>query len=95
MLDWVGETRSCLVCDQCLSGHHNRCLKGEDVIVGRHGAYANKVHCQALWAFPLPEKINPQDCCDHYFVVELQSSIRLFRIISSLQITSLWLELVD
>ena len=57
-LGW--RARSCLVCDQCLSGHHNRCLKGEDVIVGRHGAYANKVHCQALWAFPLPEKINPK-----------------------------------
>ena len=31
-LGW--RARSCLVCDQCLSGHHNRCLKGEDVIVG-------------------------------------------------------------
>ena len=30
-------TRSCLYCDQCMSSHHNRCLKGEDVIVGRHG----------------------------------------------------------
>ena len=55
-LGW--RARSCLVCDQCLSGHHNRCLKGEDVIIGRHGAYANKVHCQALFAFPLPENIN-------------------------------------
>ncbi|MDW0206026.1 MAG: NAD(P)-dependent alcohol dehydrogenase [Nitrososphaeraceae archaeon] len=55
-LGW--RARSCLVCDQCLSGHHNRCLKGEDVIVGRHGAYANKVRCQALWAFPLPKNIN-------------------------------------
>jgi alcohol/geraniol dehydrogenase (NADP+) len=27
-LGW--RARSCLVCDQCLSGHHNRCLKGED-----------------------------------------------------------------
>jgi alcohol/geraniol dehydrogenase (NADP+) len=52
--------RSCLVCDQCLSGHHNRCLKGEDVIVGRHGAYGEKIHVQGLWAFPLPEKINPK-----------------------------------
>ena len=26
--------RSCLVCDQCLSGNHHRCLRGEDVIVG-------------------------------------------------------------
>jgi uncharacterized zinc-type alcohol dehydrogenase-like protein len=55
-LGW--RSRSCLVCDQCLSGHHNRCLKGQDVIVGRHGGYANKVRCQALWAFPLPKNIN-------------------------------------
>jgi alcohol/geraniol dehydrogenase (NADP+) len=57
-LGW--RARSCLVCDQCFSGHHNRCLKGEDVIVGRHGAYADKVRCQGLWAFPLPEKMNPK-----------------------------------
>ena len=40
-LGW--RARSCLVCDQCLSGHLIRCLKGEDVIVGRHGAYADKI----------------------------------------------------
>jgi len=50
--------RSCLICDQCLSGHHNRCLKGEDVIVGRYGGFADKVRCQAVWAFPLPKNIN-------------------------------------
>jgi alcohol/geraniol dehydrogenase (NADP+) len=55
-LGW--RARSCLVCDQCLSGHHNRCLKGEDVIIARHGGYADKVRCQALFAFPLPKKIN-------------------------------------
>jgi uncharacterized zinc-type alcohol dehydrogenase-like protein len=55
-LGW--RARSCLVCDQCLSGHHNRCLKGEDVIIGRHGAYAEKVRYQALWAFPLPKNLN-------------------------------------
>jgi uncharacterized zinc-type alcohol dehydrogenase-like protein len=55
-LGW--RARSCLVCDQCLSGHHNRCLKGEDVIIGRHGAYAEKVRCQALWVFPLPKNLN-------------------------------------
>ena len=55
-LGW--RARSCLVCDQCLSGHHNRCLKGEDVIVGRHGAYADKVRCQALWAFPIHKDSN-------------------------------------
>ena len=55
-LGW--RARSCLVCDQCLSGHHNRCLKGEDVIIGRHGGYAGKVRCQAIFAFPLPNNID-------------------------------------
>ena len=55
-LGW--NARSCLICDQCLSGHHNRCLNGEDVIVGRHGGFADKVRCQGLWAFPLPNNIN-------------------------------------
>src|ERR671911_2626511 len=50
--------RSCLICDQCMSGHHNRCANGEDVIVGRYGGYANKVRCQAAWAFPLPKNID-------------------------------------
>lgn len=50
--------RSCLICDQCLSGHHNRCLRGEDVIVNRHGGFADKVRCQAVWAFSLPKNIN-------------------------------------
>jgi uncharacterized zinc-type alcohol dehydrogenase-like protein len=33
-------------------------LKGEDVIVGRYGGFADKVRCQAVWAFPLPKNIN-------------------------------------
>ena len=51
-------SRSCLICDQCLTGYHNRCVNGEDVIVGRFGGYANKVRCQAIWAFPLPENLD-------------------------------------
>jgi alcohol/geraniol dehydrogenase (NADP+) len=57
-LGW--RARSCLACDQCLAGYHNRCPKGEDVIVGRHGGYATRVRCQGIWAFPLPEGINPK-----------------------------------
>ena len=55
-LGW--RSRSCSICDQCLSGHHNRCLNGEDVIVNRHGGFANKVRCQSVWAFQLPDNIN-------------------------------------
>jgi uncharacterized zinc-type alcohol dehydrogenase-like protein len=50
--------RSCLVCDQCLSGYHHRCLRGEDVIIGRHGGYADKVRCQGIWAFTLPPNVD-------------------------------------
>ena len=57
-LGW--RARSCLACDQCLAGYHNRCPKGEDVIVGRNGGYATRVRCQGIWAFPLPESINPK-----------------------------------
>lgn len=50
--------RCCMICDQCLIGQQNRCLRGKDVIVGRHGGFANKVRCQSVWAFPLPSKID-------------------------------------
>jgi alcohol/geraniol dehydrogenase (NADP+) len=55
-LGW--RARSCSICDQCLSGNQNRCLNGEAVIVGRYGGFANKVRCQAIWAFPLPSNLN-------------------------------------
>lgn len=51
-------SKSCQTCLQCLGGYHNRCLNGEDVIVGRHGGFANKVRCQGLWAFPLPDNLD-------------------------------------
>lgn len=67
-LGW--RSRSCQTCDQCLKGHHNLCPSGEDVIVGRHGGFADRVRCQALWAFPIPEKIDiksagPLFCVGH------------------------------
>lgn len=55
-LGW--RARSCLICDQCLNGYHNRCMKGEDVIVHRHGGFADKVRCQSVWAFPIPENMD-------------------------------------
>jgi uncharacterized zinc-type alcohol dehydrogenase-like protein len=33
-------------------------LKGEDVIVGRYGGYADKVRCQGIWAFTLPPNVD-------------------------------------
>jgi uncharacterized zinc-type alcohol dehydrogenase-like protein len=45
---------SCLACHQCLSGNHNLCADVEQTIVGRHGGFADRVRCQAIWATPLP-----------------------------------------
>ncbi len=58
-LGW--SSRSCLVCDECLGGHQHRCGQietGGATIVGRHGGFANKVRCQAVWAIALPETVD-------------------------------------
>lgn len=56
-LGWV--SRSCMHCDSCMSGSHNLCSANEEVIVGRHGGFANKVRCHWGWATKLPEGIDP------------------------------------
>lgn len=58
---------SCMICRQCLSGNHNLCAHGEQTIVGRHGGFADKVRCDAIWATPLPagldiKKVGPLFC---------------------------------
>ncbi len=50
---------SCLECRQCLGGDQNLCATGEQTIVGRHGAFADRVRCQWTWAIPLPEGLDP------------------------------------
>lgn len=64
-LGW--KARSCMVCNQCMTGNHHRCQNGVDTIVGRNGGFANKVRCQAAWAIPIPEsldasKVGPMFC---------------------------------
>jgi uncharacterized zinc-type alcohol dehydrogenase-like protein len=49
---------SCMTCTQCMRGDHNLCPTGEQTIVGRHGAFANKVRCKAAWAIPLPDAMD-------------------------------------
>lgn len=49
---------SCMECKHCLSGDQNLCLKGEGMIVGRHGGFAQKVRSQAAWAIPLPAALS-------------------------------------
>ncbi len=50
--------RSCQVCDQCLAGDQNLCQAAEQTIVGRHGGFAEKVRSHALWAIPLPDRLD-------------------------------------
>ena len=49
---------SCMTCPQCMSGNHNLCASGEGTIVGRYGAFANKVRCHAAWAIPIPDGLD-------------------------------------
>jgi len=53
-------TGSCMHCRQCLSGDHNLCGSGEMTIVGRHGGFADKIRCEAAWAVPIPEGVDPR-----------------------------------
>jgi alcohol/geraniol dehydrogenase (NADP+) len=49
---------SCLYCKSCLTGNHNMCSRLEMTIVGRHGAFANRVRCHWSWATPIPDGID-------------------------------------
>ncbi|GHC04070.1 NADPH-dependent aldehyde reductase Ahr [Cerasicoccus arenae] len=58
---------SCMHCQECMSGHHNRCGTVEETIVNRHGGFASHVLCKAEWALPIPEaldasKVGPLFC---------------------------------
>ncbi len=55
-LGWY--SRSCMTCDQCMSGHHNLCPNAVGTIVGRHGGFADKVRAQAAWVTPLPDALD-------------------------------------
>jgi len=49
---------SCMSCRQCLKGRQNLCAQGQGTIVGRHGGFADRVRCDAVWAIPIPEGVS-------------------------------------
>lgn len=54
----VGWTsRSCLTCDPCLTGYHQRCRKGVTTIRG-NGGFADRMRAQGVWAIPLPDGLD-------------------------------------
>lgn len=50
---------SCLSCHTCLSGHHHLCSDVEQIIVGRHGGFADRVRANWEWAVKLPDSLDP------------------------------------
>lgn len=50
---------SCLACHACLSGRHQLCAGAEQIIVGRHGGFADRVRANWEWAVKLPSGVDP------------------------------------
>ena len=55
-LGWFSS--SCMHCQWCMSGDQNLCLTAEETIVGRHGAFADRVRAYHHWVVPLPEELD-------------------------------------
>lgn len=58
-LGWTAA--SCMHCRQCLGGQHHLCPAAQGTIVGRHGAFADRVRAHWAWVVPLPEALDPAD----------------------------------
>ena len=50
---------SCMSCHSCLSGRHQLCATPEQIIVGRHGGFADRVRANWEWAVKLPDSLHP------------------------------------
>jgi uncharacterized zinc-type alcohol dehydrogenase-like protein len=55
-LGWFSE--SDMTCPHCLSGNQNLCRRAERTIVGRPGAFADRVRCHWGWAVQLPDALD-------------------------------------
>jgi len=58
-LGW--NSHSCMHCKQCLMGHQNLCENLQPTLIGRHGAFANKVRAHWVWTMPLPEGLDSRE----------------------------------
>ncbi len=55
-------SHSCMHCKQCLMGNHNLCERLQPTLIGRHGAFADKVRAHWVWTMPLPEGLDSREC---------------------------------
>lgn len=56
------QSASCNHCKNCGVGKESLCLNGSEVgetIIGRNGAWAERVRSQAKWAIPIPDGLDP------------------------------------
>jgi uncharacterized zinc-type alcohol dehydrogenase-like protein len=57
----VGWQRSaCLVCEVCIRGEENLCRSDEATCVGHHGGFADRIHVDARFAFPIPDALSSE-----------------------------------
>ena len=52
---------SCLHCEACLRGEFQLCANAQGTIVGRHGAFAERVRAHWVWTVPIPETLPASD----------------------------------
>lgn len=51
---------SCLSCPECIAGRHHLCPGVHGTIIGRHGAFADRLRVQWVWVRPLPDGLAPE-----------------------------------
>jgi uncharacterized zinc-type alcohol dehydrogenase-like protein len=54
-LGWTAS--SCMHCSLCLAGDQHLCRTAQGTIVGRHGAFADRVRAHWAWIVPLPDAL--------------------------------------
>jgi uncharacterized zinc-type alcohol dehydrogenase-like protein len=58
-LGW--NSRSCMYCRQCLTGRQHLCENLQATLIGRHGAFADRVRAHWIWALPLPDGLDARE----------------------------------
>ena len=51
---------SCMACEYCIAGDQHFCRTAQELIVGRHGGFAERVRCHWGWATPLPAALDAE-----------------------------------
>jgi alcohol/geraniol dehydrogenase (NADP+) len=55
------QSASCMECEWCIKGEENLCVRAEATCVGRNGGYADTIHVDSRFAFPIPESISSEE----------------------------------